>query len=119
MDQEIEVTKDSVLNVLLDVINRLNDNGELVFEGQTVKTSILDYKLTQIKNPSITNVEEKCAIGETVCFTGGGEFVFENENKDQLTSSDYYFNGDATIIMKEDKLVATIKENMVSIKSNH
>ena len=119
MDQEIEVTKESVLNVLLDVINRLNDNGELVFEGQTVKTSILDYKLTQIKKPSITKVEGKCAIGETICFTGGGEFVFENENKDQLIHSDYSFNGAATIIMKEDKLVAAIKDNKVFVKSNH
>lgn len=124
----MDISKRDVKELIDNCLSVLLSNDEIVFTGKTKLNSIVkDYYLKTIKNPIIMLNKEIYSMDEPVSFTGTGDFLFvedvtKNEKEQNILipgEKDYSFSGSANFETDNNGIVASIKDNILTIHCVH
>ena len=113
---------------IINCLDNLLSNDEIAFNGRTKLDNIVkDYYLKTIKNPKIILNNEVYSLDKPISFTGTGDFLFvEDVTKNEKYQNtlipgekDYSFSGSAIIEVNNKEIIASIKDNVLTIRCEH
>ena len=124
----MDISKRDVKELIDNCLSVLLSNDEIVFTGKTKLNNIVkDHNLKTIKNPIIMLNKEIYSMDEPVLFTGTGDFLFvedvtKNEKEQNILipgEKDYSFSGSAIFETDNNGIVASLKDNILTIHCVH